>query len=71
MWTSGYGWRGFLEHPDEVRRTIGYIDRNPLPIGLPRQSWPFVTPYDDWPLHAGHSPNFPYAKQLRAAGRYP
>jgi REP element-mobilizing transposase RayT len=71
VWTSGYGWRGFLEHPDGVRRTIGYIERNPLPLGLPAQSWPFVVPYDDWPLHAGHSPNSPYAKRLRAAGRYP
>ena len=52
-----------------IRRAIGYIDRNPLAIDLPAQHWPFVTPYDDWPLHSGHSPNSPYAKRLRAAGR--
>ncbi len=70
-WSAGPGWKVFLDHPDEVRRTIGYIERNPLPYGLPQQHWPFVTPYDDWPLPPGHSPNSPYAKGLRAAGRYP
>ncbi|QDU18450.1 hypothetical protein [Urbifossiella limnaea] len=70
-WTAGVGWRGFLEHPEDVRRTIGYIERNPLSLRLPVQRWPFVVPYDDWPLHAGHSPNSPYVKRLRAAGRYP
>ena len=70
VWVSGTPWSTFADHPDEVRRTIGYIDRNPLPIGLPRQAWPFVTAYDNWPLHPGHSPNSPYAKRLRAVGRY-
>jgi hypothetical protein len=36
-----------------------------LPLGLPAQKWPFVNPYDGWPLHPGHSPNSPYAKRLR------
>jgi REP-associated tyrosine transposase len=71
VWTSGSGWKVFLDHPDEVRRTIGYVERNPDPIGLPRQHWPFVTVYDGWPLHPGHSPNSPYAQRLRAVGRYP
>ena len=70
-WIAGHGWKVFLDHPDDVRRTIPYIERNPLPLRLPVQRWPFVVPYDDWPLHAGHSPNSPYAKRLRAAGRYP
>lgn len=70
-WIAGCGWKVFLEHPDEVRRTISYVERNPMKDGLPAQSWPFVTPYDDWPLYAGHSPTSPYVKQLRAAGRYP
>ena len=69
-WTNGGGWKVFLDHPDEIRRTIGYIERNPLPLGLPKQIWKFVTPYDGWPLHPGHSPNSPYARRLRAAGRY-
>lgn len=71
VWTAGGGWKVYLDHPDEVRRTIGYIDKNPEEVGLPRQQWPFVRPYDGWPLHPGHSPNSPYAKRLRAVGRYP
>ena len=70
-WTGGGGWKVFLDHPEEVRRTIGYIERNPDPLGLPRQRWPFVQSYDGWPLHPGHNPNSPYARRLRAAGRYP
>lgn len=70
-WAAGGGWKVFLDHPDEIRRTILYIERNPLPLGLPRQTWPFVKPYDGWPLHPGHSPNSPYARRLREAGRYP
>jgi REP element-mobilizing transposase RayT len=66
---GGPGWKVFLDHPDEVRRTITYIEKNPLPLGLPRQRWPFVKDYDGWPLHPGHSPNSPYVKALRAAGR--
>jgi REP element-mobilizing transposase RayT len=69
-WTVG-GWKVFLEHPDDVRRTIGYIKRNPLPLGEAIQSWPFVRVYDGWPLHPGHSPHSPYARRLREAGRYP
>jgi REP-associated tyrosine transposase len=69
IWASGHGWIVFLDHPDDIRRTIGYIERNPLPLGLPRQSWSFVKPYDGWPLHPGHSPNSPYVRALRAAGR--
>jgi REP element-mobilizing transposase RayT len=70
-WTGGGGWKVFLDHPEEVRRTIGYVERNPLSLGLPKQQWPFVTAYDGWPLHPGHSPHSPYAQRLRAAGRYP
>jgi REP element-mobilizing transposase RayT len=69
LWATG-GWRVFIEHPDEVWRTIRYVDQNPIKLHLPAQCWPFVTPYDNWPLHEGHSPNSPYVKALRAAGRY-
>ncbi len=68
---GGPGWKVFLDHPDEIRRTIGYVADNPLPLGWPRQAWSFVTAYDGWPLHPGHSPNSPYAKRLQAVGRYP
>ncbi len=66
---GGPGWKVFLDHPDEVRRTIAYIEKNPLPLRLPKQQWPFVREYDGWPLHPGHSPSSPYVKALRAAGR--
>lgn len=71
VWTAHGGWSVFLDHPDDVRRTIPYIERNPDPYCLPRQFYPFVQFYDGWPLHPGHRPNSPYAKALRAAGRYP
>jgi REP element-mobilizing transposase RayT len=70
VWGGG-GWKVFLDHPDEVRRTAAYVERNPDPYRLPRQSHPFVQPYDGWPLHPGHSPDSPYAKALKAAGRHP
>jgi hypothetical protein len=70
VWTAHGGWSVFLDHPNEVSRTIAYIERNPDSYGLPRQSYSFVQPYDGWPLHPGHSPNSPYAMALRAAGRY-
>jgi REP element-mobilizing transposase RayT len=66
---GGPGWKVFLDHPDEVWRTITYIEKNPLPLRLPKQVWPFVKQYDGWPLHPGHSPNSPYVKALKAANR--
>jgi hypothetical protein len=69
-WTRG-GWKVFLDHPDEVRRTLRYVEQNPGKMRLPEQRCPFVKAYDDWPLHPGHSPNSPYVRALRAAGRYP
>jgi REP element-mobilizing transposase RayT len=70
-WTAGGGWKVFLDHPNEVRRTINYINRNPIGIRLPAQRWSFIQEYDGWPLHAGHSPSSPYVQRLRAVGRYP
>ena len=61
---GGPGWKVFLDHPDEVRRTIGYVKRNPSEVGLLAQTFPFVTEYDGWPLHPGHNPNSPYARRL-------
>ncbi len=66
---GGPGWKVFLEHPDDIRRTIPYIEQNPVKWRLPEQHWEFVTPYDGWPLHPGHSPNSPYARRLREAGK--
>jgi len=70
MWTRG-GWKVFLDHPDEVWRTISYVEENPIKARCARQHWSFLTPYDNWPLHQGHSPNSPYVRALRAVGRYP
>jgi REP element-mobilizing transposase RayT len=65
-WASGCGWKVYLDHPEDVRRTIKYVDDNPAKIGLPRQEYEFVTkPYDGWPLHPGHNPNSPWARGLR------
>jgi REP element-mobilizing transposase RayT len=68
---GGHGWKVFLDHPDDIHRTIGYIEQNPVALRRPVQRWAFVSPYDNWPLHPGHSPNSPYVRRLRAAGRYP
>jgi len=69
-WAGGGSWKVFLDHPDEVRRTIPYIERNPTEARLQPQRWGFVRIYDGWPLHPGHSPNSPYVRRLRDAGRY-
>ena len=63
-WTVG-GWKGFLDRPSTVRRVVAYVEKNPLEIGRSLQHWPFVTEYNDWPLHPGHRPNSPYARRLR------
>ncbi len=68
---GGPGWKVFLDHPDEVRRIVGYIEGNPLKIGRPQREWEFVKFYDGWPLHPGHSSRSPYVKGLRGVGRYP
>jgi hypothetical protein len=70
IWVQG-GWQVFLDHPDDICRTIGYIRQNPIPYHLPIREYAFITPYDNWPLHEGHSMRSPYVKALIAAGRYP
>jgi REP element-mobilizing transposase RayT len=64
IWGGG-GWKVFLDHPDEIRGTIGYIEKNPVKLGLKKQVWEFVKQYDGWPLHPEHDPNSPYARRLR------
>lgn len=68
---GGPGWKVFLDHPDEVWRTVKYIEENPTDRRLPRQKWSFVVPYDKWPLHEGHSERSPNVRALKAVGRYP
>ena len=50
VWTEG-GYKVFLDTPDDVWRTIRYVDNNPVKQRLPGQTWDFVTPYDNWPHH--------------------
>ncbi len=67
---GGPGWKVFLDYPDDIRRTNGYVQDNPVKARRPAQAWGFVKEYDGWPLHPGHSPDSPYVKRLKAAGRY-
>jgi REP element-mobilizing transposase RayT len=64
VWAQG-GWKVFLDHPDDIRRTVPYVWNNPLKMRLPPPEWWFVTPYDGWPLHPGHDPNSFFARRLR------
>ena len=68
VWSRS-GWKVFLDHPDDIRRTIRYIRDNPLKRRMPAQQLAFVSEYDGWPLHAGHDPNSPYARRLRKCGQ--
>jgi REP element-mobilizing transposase RayT len=63
VWCSG-GWKVFLDHPTQVRRAVGYVEENPVKARMRKQVWPFVKPYDDWPLHPGHDPRSPYARRM-------
>jgi len=45
---GGPGWKVFLDTQDDIRRTIDYIEQNPVKIGQPIQCWDFVKPYDGW-----------------------
>ena len=41
----------FCYTPPDVWSRVRYIEDNPAKDHLPRQTWPFVTPYDNWPHH--------------------
>jgi len=41
----------FLYTPEDINRTIRYIESNCRKHNLPPQRLDFVTPYDNWPLH--------------------
>jgi REP-associated tyrosine transposase len=66
---GGCGWKVFLDHPDDIRRVIPYVEQNPVKMRMAPQDWDFVKEYDGWPLHPGHSPNSPYARRLRGRGK--
>ena len=48
---GGPGWKVYLDTPDDIRRTIKYVEDNPIHARAPRQQWDFVTTYDGWPFH--------------------
>ena len=48
---GGPGWKVFLDSVDDIERTVRYVERNPVKLGIAPQLFPFVTPYDGWPLH--------------------
>lgn len=50
VWARG-GYKVFLDTPDDVWRTIRYVEVNPVKQRLPRQAWDIVTTYDNWPHH--------------------
>jgi REP element-mobilizing transposase RayT len=39
------GWKVFLNTPEDIVRSIGYVEKNPEKEGKPRQRWTFVTAY--------------------------
>ena len=43
-WASGL-WKVFLDSHAHVRRSIDYVEQNPLKEGKERQCWDFVTAY--------------------------
>lgn len=47
VWTKG-GRKVFLNTQDDFVRTIRYVQKNPLEIDWPEQSWDFVVEYDGW-----------------------
>jgi REP element-mobilizing transposase RayT len=50
VWAHG-GWKVFLDKPDDIHRSIKYIEQNPLKRREPIQCWPWITPYNNWPFH--------------------
>ncbi len=69
--TGGAGRSTFLDHPDDVERTIRSISGNPASMRLPQQRCSSVMTHDRWPLHEGYDPDSPHVCGLRTAGRDP
>jgi hypothetical protein len=45
------GWKVCLDSPDDVLRTIRYINGNHTKHHVPPARHPFVIEYDNWPFH--------------------
>lgn len=50
---GGPGWKVFLDSPEDIRRTVRYIEQNPTKARLPGQHWEFVSEYDGWSFSGG------------------
>ena len=48
---GGPGWKVFVDSTQDIWRTIPYVENNPIKRRLPRQTFPFVVPYDNWSFH--------------------
>jgi REP element-mobilizing transposase RayT len=47
-WSRGE-WKVFLFTPEDIQRSIRYVENNPVKEGKPLQRWPFVVPYNPRP----------------------
>lgn len=47
---GGPGWKVFLDSTEDIWRTIGYVEQNPIKARQPAQHYPFIVRYDNWPL---------------------
>lgn len=45
VWASG-SWRVFLDSVEDVRRSIDYVEKNPIKEGKRKQTWSFVVPFE-------------------------
>ena len=43
-WAHKY-WKVWLDSPEDIVRSIDYVNENPTKDGLKQQNWKFVTPY--------------------------
>ncbi|HVT89304.1 MAG TPA: hypothetical protein VHD56_10660 [Tepidisphaeraceae bacterium] len=48
---GGPGWKVFLDEPEDIWRTIRYVENNPIKAGESTQTYSFVSKYDNWPFH--------------------
>jgi REP element-mobilizing transposase RayT len=39
-------WSRFLDCDEDIRRSIAYVENNPVKDGKPAQKWGFITPYE-------------------------
>lgn len=60
---GGPGWKVFLDSSEDIKRTVQYVEQNPVKIWRPVQNWSFVTDYDGW-LPGRPSGNWAYKRNM-------